>query len=238
MKKINNRGFVLAETLIISVFLMVIFGMIYSNFYPLIGEYEKRETYDDVDGKYSIYWIKKLIEDGSYTPSSAKKANLTKYSYMRFECKDVETTDQKRETCKDLVKELEVAGCDKSGNNCDIFITPYTITDFKNTIKQRFTRLEEDCMATINNKTTCKNNYISSCVTADLSGLTTAKKQEKCADKGEKTVINSGMEDYIDTLPDYTGISLNHASYRVIASFRHKKDYNNYYSYATIEVNR
>ena len=51
MKKINNKGFVLAETLVVTVFLMVLFTMIYSNFYPLIGEYEKRENYDDVDGK-------------------------------------------------------------------------------------------------------------------------------------------------------------------------------------------
>ena len=62
MKKINAKGFILAETLIVSVFLMVMFTMIYTNFYPLIGEYEKRENYDDVDGKYTAYWIKKIIE--------------------------------------------------------------------------------------------------------------------------------------------------------------------------------
>ena len=73
MKKINNRGFVLAETLIVSVFLLVIFGMLYSNFYPLIGEYEKRESYDDVDSKYAVYWIKKMIEDGSYNPPNTEK---------------------------------------------------------------------------------------------------------------------------------------------------------------------
>ena len=38
MKKINNKGFVLAETLVVTVFLMILFTMIYSNFYPLIGE--------------------------------------------------------------------------------------------------------------------------------------------------------------------------------------------------------
>ena len=52
MKKINSKGFVLAETLVVTVFLMVIFGMIYSNFYPLMGEYEKRENYNDVDSIY------------------------------------------------------------------------------------------------------------------------------------------------------------------------------------------
>ena len=66
MKKLNNSGFILAETLVVTVFLMVIFTMLYTNYYPLIGEYQKRENYDDVDGKYVAYWMKKLIEDGSY----------------------------------------------------------------------------------------------------------------------------------------------------------------------------
>ena len=61
MKKIGNNGFVLAETLIVTVFLMVLFTMVYSNFYPLIGEYEKREDYDDIDSKYAVFWIKKLV---------------------------------------------------------------------------------------------------------------------------------------------------------------------------------
>ena len=66
MKKYSKNGFVLAETLVVTVFLMIIFSMIYSSFYPLLGEYEKREAYDDIDSKYAVYWIKKIIEDGSY----------------------------------------------------------------------------------------------------------------------------------------------------------------------------
>ena len=46
IKKINNKGFVLAETLIVTVIILTLFTMIYINFYPLIGEYEKREVYD------------------------------------------------------------------------------------------------------------------------------------------------------------------------------------------------
>ena len=42
MKKINSSGFVLAETLVVTVFLMVIFSMIYASFIPLVGEYEKK----------------------------------------------------------------------------------------------------------------------------------------------------------------------------------------------------
>ena len=44
---------------------MVIFANIYTNFFPLIGEYEKREHYDDIDSEYATYWIKKMIESKS-----------------------------------------------------------------------------------------------------------------------------------------------------------------------------
>mgnify|MGYP003303663312 CR=1 FL=1 len=44
MKKLNNKGFILAETLVVTVFLMIIFTMLYTNYYPLMGEYQKREN--------------------------------------------------------------------------------------------------------------------------------------------------------------------------------------------------
>ena len=40
-KKSNNKGFILVETLIVSVFIMAIFSILYTNFFPLIGEYER-----------------------------------------------------------------------------------------------------------------------------------------------------------------------------------------------------
>ena len=65
MFKLNEKGFMMVETLIAAVFAMTIFTLIYVNFYPLIGEYEKREVYDDIDGKYSAYWIKRIIQRNS-----------------------------------------------------------------------------------------------------------------------------------------------------------------------------
>ena len=82
MKKLNNKGFILAETLVVTVFLMVIFTMLYTNYYPLMGEYQKRENYDDVDGKYVAYWMKKLIEDASYMPPPEKKQLLDTAGYL------------------------------------------------------------------------------------------------------------------------------------------------------------
>ena len=65
MKK-NNKGFVLVETLVVTVFVMAVFSVIYISFYPLAGEYERREAYDDVDSKYGAYWMKYFIQSDSY----------------------------------------------------------------------------------------------------------------------------------------------------------------------------
>ncbi len=237
MKKINNRGFVLAETLIVAVFLMVIFGMLYSNFYPLIGEYEKREAYDDVDSKYSIYWIKKMIEDSSYYPADAQKQLFSTKKVMRFKCSDVGISNEKQSICKNLVQELEVDGCDNEGNNCSIFITDYNLTNFKETVEKQYIKnWEEECSKT---QTECKNLFIDKCTKNYVpSSAPAATKTENCTTKAGKSIFDTGFEDYIMTLPDYKVDSINGAKYRVIARFRHRKDGNSYYSYATIEVNR
>ena len=133
MKKLNNKGFVLAETLIVTVFILAIFTMIYTYYYPTIGLYEERETYDDVDGKYVAYWIKQLIESDSYNFNNdentkrIREYQMKQLGYIRFECDDVTENDNRRKICKNLVNALEISKCDAAGNNCDIFITHYQI---------------------------------------------------------------------------------------------------------------
>lgn len=237
MIKNNSKGFVLAETLVVTVFLVIIFTMIYNNFYPLIGEYEKRESYDDVDGKYAVYWIKRMIEDQSYSISntSPKRTNFNRYGYIRFECRDVSENDEKRDICIQLVKALQVEGCDKNGNNCNIFITKYqlgnTTPDFKTTVRTNLANYKENCSGSDN---MCKLGYIAEC----KEDNTEDNIDEICNKKAQKNVFRTGIQDYIFTLPDYITPSKNYAKYRVIATFKHTKDNNNFYSYATIEVDK
>ena len=61
MRKLNNKGFALVETLIVSVFVMGIFTLLYTNYYPLIGEYEKRENYDSIEAVYRTDLLKRFI---------------------------------------------------------------------------------------------------------------------------------------------------------------------------------
>ena len=243
MKINSNKGFVLAETLIVTVFLMVILTMLYSYFYPLIGEFEKRETYDDVDGKYSIYWLKKLIEDDDYkfqvTPEEIENYD-SKY-FVRFKCDDIAESN-KRAMCISLVKSMEIEGCDTKGNLCEIYITKYRIGGtsgkwIKDTVRngsgtlsepKPYKKYEEECRLS---KTECINKYVTKCTNG--GGNST-----NCQENAEKNIFRTGLKDYILSLPDYSSGSLNYAGYRVIASFHKKNHNNNYYTYATIEVNK
>lgn len=86
MKK-NNKGFVLVETLVVTVFVAAVFSVIYLNFYPLVGEYERREFYDDLDSKYGTYWIKVFLQDKNYDFSSTT-IFLNSRGYNFFEGED------------------------------------------------------------------------------------------------------------------------------------------------------
>ena len=73
MKK-NSKGFVLVETLVVTAFVAAVFSVIYINFYPLVGEYERRDFYDDLDSKYGAYWMKVFIQRGNFEFSSVSSA--------------------------------------------------------------------------------------------------------------------------------------------------------------------
>ena len=188
MKNIQNqKGFILVETLVVAVFVVGVFALLYNNFYPLMGEYEKREVYDDVDGKYSVYWIKRVIQHPDYVMTDARVNDINTKGYIKFSCEDVKSNSNLYNTCKSLVKKAEVRNCDSISPN--IYITKYKLTEFKEFIDN------------------------------DSS-------------------FSGGMHNYVNYLPEFTHPSLNYARYRVIVEFHHKRDENNFLSYASIEVKK
>ena len=200
MKKLNNKGFVMAETLIVSVFLMVIFTMIYSNFYPIIGEYEKRENYDDVDGKYTAYWIKKIIESDAYIINTNGINMMNKLGYIRFECKDVSTNNNQRDMCINLVNSLEISECDSYGNGCDIFITRYQIggyadpnspLSFKETVRNKsIKRWNEKCVNT-------SNMFDAASAVSNASSCATKEFRDCCRQKGLSSCTTPNLDSYV-----------------------------------------
>ena len=233
MKKLNQSGFILAETLVVTVFLMTLFTTIYVHYFPLIGEYEKRENYDSVDGKYSAYWIKRMIESNVYTEKfNAKKALIERDGYVRFHCGDLNA--DRKNMCIDLMMALQVNGCDDLMQRCDIYITTYKIDSiegtawFKQVVKNNLESYQENCT-----DSTCFNNFVSACQT-NLKGDTSVN----CEKVAHDNVFSSGFQDYLASLPAFTRRSLNNANYRVFVVFHNTQDANNYYSYATLEINR
>jgi len=128
MKKINKNGFALAETLIVSVIAVTLLGIIFSHFYPLIGEYEKREVYDDIDSKYAAYWLKTILEDNitlNETSNTNFKSDIDNNKYKIFTCSE------------DFLDEATATLCNNLKNNfniTDIYITTYNISDVKQTL--------------------------------------------------------------------------------------------------------
>lgn len=135
MKKFDNKGFALVETLIVSVFVVSLFLIVFNNFYPLMSEYEKREVYDDIDGVYAAYWIKRLVEDSSL--SIDELSNYKKDDLTPNDCDDFVDSSQKL-ICQKIVDaygiQSDYSGQDiihKTINQNGIYIVDYNISRFK-----------------------------------------------------------------------------------------------------------
>ncbi len=63
---INKKGFVLTETLVVTVFLVTIFTFIYVSIIPLMGKYDDM-TYrnSNIDIVYKLYAIREMIDKDS-----------------------------------------------------------------------------------------------------------------------------------------------------------------------------
>ena len=223
--RLNNKGFVLAETLVVAVAITLIFGIVYTNFYPLMGEYERRENYDDIDSKYGTYWIKKFIQSCDYNFSSVE-SDINAKGWSKFSCAKISNATNKT-MCYKMLSKLEVScdnpstndrieTCDNRPNEPHIYIT-------------RFRLVEND----------------------PTTGNPIPDKDMKTKIFANNT--NEDINEYLRYLPNYSKInSLNKAQYRIIIEYyRHRFDTteksagvleidadNDFKSYATIEVKR
>ena len=95
----NKKGFVLTETLVVTVFLIAIFTFVYVSIVPLFGKYEEmayREA--DIDIVYKLYSIRKMIANDS------NKAIITADPFKRITCEDLSDTP----FCNKLMEYLEL----------------------------------------------------------------------------------------------------------------------------------
>ena len=103
---------------------MVTFSIMYNNLYPLMGEYEKRENYDDIDSKYAVYWIKRMVQSANYKLDTTA---ITNYKYVKFNCNNFSDETDKN-ICQSTLESMNAKAE-------DIYIITYNTTDFKSAIK-------------------------------------------------------------------------------------------------------
>lgn len=122
-KKIDNKGFMLAETLVVSIFVMSICSLIYANILPLIADYEKVKKYNNVDDTYRAHWARKIILDGL---DSRFFSQTYSNGYMDVTDCTLYTRNEIENWCNNY----------KSSNDVDmIYLTTYPLTTFKNVVK-------------------------------------------------------------------------------------------------------
>lgn len=59
----NRKGFAMAELLAVSIVLLFIFSVLFSNYLPLVAEYETRLSYNDVTAQYAAHYIRKMYKE-------------------------------------------------------------------------------------------------------------------------------------------------------------------------------
>lgn len=112
---LNNKAYVLTETLVVTTFLIGLFTFVYISIIPLTGKYEdKIKRLSDVDIVYKLYHLKKMV----------KESNLVlEENVQKISC------DNLNGDCKKLVTFLEL-------NNFDLL--------YVNNIKNNYISLIEE----------------------------------------------------------------------------------------------
>lgn len=166
--KINNKGFMLAETLIVSIFVLVIFSMIYINILPLVAEYEKYKNYNTVEATYKTHWARKIALDG-LNDDIFNIVSTNKSYYDITDCSLYTKTnkDDMKAWCNDY----------KYANNIKkIYLTSYSLENFKDMVNSSsFSRSFKEYIDYLplyskNTTKTTDNNYFHVIIEYDKNG--------------------------------------------------------------------
>ena len=101
----KNKGFVLSETLVVTIFVMIIFTLLYTSTVPLLGRYKELSYYDDLDTTYDLYSIKKMIVN------DANFSTIKSNNYTKLECFNNTIADSNK--CNKLFQSLNIDSLDE-----------------------------------------------------------------------------------------------------------------------------
>lgn len=215
-KRLDEKGFALAETLVCALFVAAIFLIIFENYLPLMAKYNRTEKYDDLDSKYIAFYIRTFIETDTKTVIENVNGKLEagKLMYTFKPLAPTETDADITEIADDTAGPFELCTllskenkqkCQSfvdESNITKIFLIPYETTDLKDNIKNP---------GDPNMPEELKN-------------------------------ISVPLQLYIENMPSYKATAASKTGYkRIIVEIKHEDkstdDSNEvYYSYATIEL--
>lgn len=138
MLKMNQKGFALVETLIVSVFVMTIFTIIFLNFFPMMGEYERRQNYDDIDSIYKTFLIKRMFESSQDNAKTTFTTLSSSKTYILYNLKNSDGT-MNYSMCTSLMKSDGVDYCRKvidETKAVKIILTTYKTQNLKNALNR------------------------------------------------------------------------------------------------------
>lgn len=61
MKNLNKKGFILVETLIVTVFVVTMFIVVYQSTLPILGDFEQYSKYEDIDSIYNANIYRQML---------------------------------------------------------------------------------------------------------------------------------------------------------------------------------
>ena len=128
MKLLNKKGFVLVETLIVTVFVMTLFTVVYQTVIPYMGEYEKMSSYDDIDSIYASNLLKQMIT--RYANTKYIDEYLENNTYIQMNDCSNKNLYINSNYCTKLQENLGISDSDY------VFITDYNIADFRKEVKK------------------------------------------------------------------------------------------------------
>ena len=144
MKKNNEKGFLLAEAIIVGVFVLSLFTFLFVNIIPLIGRYEASEKYDTINGAYNANLVRTMILGD---PKSVDILELNDNAYKVYEREELcdGETLEKVNYCKKLLSDTYL-------NVNKVYITWYRTQKIKTAAENNntdFDRATRDYIASL-----------------------------------------------------------------------------------------
>ena len=82
MKKLNSKGFLLVETLVVATFSLTVLVILYTQFRDLVVNYNNSYNYNTVEGIYNLNSMKKYVSQNESTSSPLSKKITTASPYI------------------------------------------------------------------------------------------------------------------------------------------------------------